>query len=58
MERFLTGLAIAVLTIGAASPALAGPLAVPEIDPSDVAQSALLMLVGGVLVLLGLRRRD
>jgi hypothetical protein len=56
MPRFLTGLAIAVLTIGAASPALAGPLAVPEIDPSVA--SALMMLVGGVLVLLGLRRRD
>jgi uncharacterized membrane protein (DUF441 family) len=57
MQRFLTGLAIAVLTIGVASPALAGPIAVPEIDPS-VAQSVLTMLVGGVLVLLGLRQRD
>jgi hypothetical protein len=47
----------AVLTIGVASPAWAPTPAVPEIDPS-VAQSALTLLVGGVLVLLGRRQRD
>ncbi len=56
MQRLLTGLGIAVLTIGVASPAFAD-VPVPEIDPS-VAQSALTLLVGGVLVLLGRRRGD
>jgi uncharacterized membrane protein (DUF441 family) len=54
MNRCLTWLGIAVLTIAVTSPAFAGPLPVPEIDPS-VAQSALTVLVGGVLVLLGRR---
>jgi hypothetical protein len=57
MERYLTwtGLGIAALTMVVASPALAnGTVGVPEIDPS-VAQSALTVLVGGVLVLLGRR---
>ena len=57
MKQCLTWLGIAVLTIGAVSPALADINVVPEIDPS-VAQSALTVLVGGVLVLLGRRRRD
>jgi len=55
MKGCLTWLGIAVLAIGVASPAFAR--VVPEIDPS-VAQSALTVLVGGVLVLLGRRRRD
>jgi len=57
MKRCLTWLGIAVLSIGVVSPVLAPPNPVPEIDPS-VAQSALTVLVGGVLVLLGRRRRD
>jgi len=55
MQRFLTALGIAVLVVGVTSPALARP--VPEIDPST-AQSALTLVVGGVLVLLGRSRRD
>jgi len=57
MQRFLTGLGIAVLTFGVASPVLAPPSPVPEIDP-NLAQNALTLLTGGVLVLLGRRRRD
>jgi len=56
MKRCLTWLGVALLTVGVVSPAFAG-VPVPEIDPS-VAQSALTVLVGGVLVLLGSRRRD
>ena len=56
MKRCLTWLGIAVLALGAVSPVFAR-VGVPEIDPS-VAQSALTVLVGGVLVLLGRRRRD
>jgi len=57
MKQSLTWLGIAVLTIAVISPALAQTQPVPEVDPS-VAQSALTVLVGGVLVLLGRRRRD
>jgi len=57
MKHCLMWLGMAVLTIGVFSPALAQARPVPEIDPS-VAQSALTVLVGGVLVLLGRRRRD
>jgi hypothetical protein len=56
-QRFLTAIGIAVLTFGVASPLLAPPQPVPEIDPS-VAQNALTLFVGGVLVLLGRRRHD
>ncbi len=63
MRRYLTwkGLGLAVLTMGLMLPPFASagfcPIpAVPEIDPS-VAQSALTVLVGGVLVLLGRRQR-
>ena len=56
MKQCLTWFGIAVLSIGVISPAFAR-VGVPEIDPS-VAQSALTVLVGGVLVLLGRRRRD
>jgi hypothetical protein len=44
-----------VMAFGVAGPAWGPPAPVPEIDPG-VAQSALTMLVGGVLVLLGQRR--
>jgi hypothetical protein len=57
MKRCLAWFGVATLAIGLASPAFGIPGAVPEIDPS-VAQSALTVLVGGVLVLLGRRRRD
>ena len=58
MKRCLTWLGIAVLSIGVVSPVFAPlPPPVPEIDPS-IAQNALTVLVGGVLVLLGRRRRD
>jgi uncharacterized membrane protein (DUF441 family) len=57
MERWLAWLGVAVLTVGVISPAFATPVDVPEIDPS-IAQSALTVLVGGVLVLLGRRRRE
>ena len=57
MKHCLMWLGMAVLTIGVFSPVLAQARPVPEIDPS-VAQSALTVLVGGVLVLLGRRRRD
>jgi hypothetical protein len=43
-----------VMAFGAAGPAWG--TAVPEIDPG-IAQSALTVLAGGVLVLLGRRRR-
>jgi len=56
MQRCLTWLGVVLLIAGAVSPAFAD-VGVPEIDPS-VAQSALTVLVGGVLVLLGRRRRD
>jgi hypothetical protein len=59
MQRYLalTGLALVALAIGSVAPAHAGCVVpVPEIDPS-VAQSALTLLVGGVLVLLGRRRQ-
>ncbi len=60
MQRYLTwGLGLAVLTMGLVLPPFANAecivTAVPEIDPS-VAQSALTVLVGGVLVLLGRRQ--
>ena len=58
MKRCLTWLGAAVLSLGAVSHAFAQMTPpVPEIDPS-IAQTALTVLVGGVLVLLGRRRRD
>ena len=48
---------MAILSLRVISPAFAQTAPVPEIDPS-IAQSALTVLVGGVLVLLGRRRRD
>jgi hypothetical protein len=44
-----------VMAFGVAGPAWGPPAPVPEIDPG-IAQSALTMLVGGILVLLGQRR--
>jgi len=62
MRRSLmsAALGVAVLALGTAAPALAGdycPQVVPELDPS-VAQSALTLLVGGVLTLFGRRRNE
>jgi MYXO-CTERM domain-containing protein len=51
----MTGLAC--LTLGIVSPALALFDPVPEIDPSS-AGSALALLIGGVLILAGRRRRS
>ncbi|MFI5397305.1 MAG: hypothetical protein ACHQ9S_17345 [Candidatus Binatia bacterium] len=55
MKSFWT-LGLAILALALAAPAFAIPNPVPEIDPSLV-QSALTVLVGGVLILLGQRRK-
>jgi len=57
MSRLLTGLGVAVVAVGLCSLAFANAAPVPEIDPS-LAQNALTLLTGGMLVLLGRRSRD
>jgi opacity protein-like surface antigen len=52
----IVALAAAAVACALASPALAQEAAVPEIDPNLV-QTGLTVLVGGVLVLIGGRRR-
>ncbi|MFI5397306.1 MAG: hypothetical protein ACHQ9S_17350 [Candidatus Binatia bacterium] len=55
MKSFRT-LGFAILTLALAVPAFAGVPPAPEIDPS-LAQSGITVLVGGVLILLGQRRK-
>jgi uncharacterized membrane protein HdeD (DUF308 family) len=54
MKNSLKVLTMAVVAVAVAVPAFATP--VPEIDPS-MAASGLTALIGGVLVLMGRRRR-
>ena len=56
MKRFSRMTGLAILILGIVSPALAFA-DVPEIDPSS-AGSALALLIGGVLILAGRRRRS
>ena len=57
MKRFSRMTGLAFLILGIVSPALARFVDVPEIDPSS-AGSALALLVGGVLTLMGRRHRS
>lgn len=56
MKTFLTMLGVAALAFAGAAPAFAPVPPAPEIDPNLV-QTGLTILVGGVLVLAGRRRR-
>ena len=60
MKRFSRMTGLAFLILGIVSPALARCIdcgGVPEIDPSSAA-SALALLVGGLLTLMGRRHRS